>query len=301
MDITGIVNIQCSHIFIKSTVDLQLGEKYVILLRFLSRLAWVEHCDRFLIVDRAVVHALRNIMREGEELSDLIRQFIELCDHIFSYDNVCGYSVNAVTRFLEYFPEEAEFIKRTRWLIPLLHVHNHKDNCTYRFSCAYTENACHFQGETAEMTWVELNQLAPQTRQMNNGHRQDTIIDHHSHWNWMKTSNMGAPTSSFLLTLLLIFGLAVSQLLNDLIRARDLFNRKHAAFKILCAIYADKISEWNALDRHERRLEAKEIVCVYRHNNTKGTSGFIRDSNCTPGSFLPSSPFSVSCFPSTFG
>ena len=28
MDITGIVNIQCSHIFIKSTVDLQLGEKW---------------------------------------------------------------------------------------------------------------------------------------------------------------------------------------------------------------------------------------------------------------------------------
>ena len=27
MDITGIVNIQCSHIFIKSTVDLQLSEK----------------------------------------------------------------------------------------------------------------------------------------------------------------------------------------------------------------------------------------------------------------------------------
>ena len=240
-------------------------------------------------------------MHEGEELLDLIWQFIELCDHIFSYDNVCGYSVNAVTRFLEYFPEEAEFIKRTRWLIPLLHVHNHKDNCMYKFLCAYTENACHFQGETAEMTWVELNQLAPQTRQMNNRHRQDTIIDHHSHWNWMKTLNMGAPTSSFLLTSLLIFGLEVSQLLNDLICTRDLFNRKHAAFKILCVIYADKISEWNALDQHERQLVAKEIVCVYRHNNTKGTSGFIHDSNCTPGLFLLSSPFSVSCFPSTFG
>jgi hypothetical protein len=29
MDVTGIVNIQCSHVFIKSSVDLQLGEKYV--------------------------------------------------------------------------------------------------------------------------------------------------------------------------------------------------------------------------------------------------------------------------------
>ncbi|KAF8803122.1 hypothetical protein BYT27DRAFT_7226149 [Phlegmacium glaucopus] len=223
MDISGIVNIQCSHIFIKSTVDLQLGEK-------------------FLIVDYAIVHALQNIMREGEDVSDLIWRFIKLCDHIFSYDNVCGYSVNAVERFLEHFPKEAEFIKRTRWLIPFLHVQNHKDNCTYRFLCAYTECACHFQGETAEMTWVELNQLAPQTRQMNNGHRQDTIIDHHSHWNWMKTLNM------------------VSQLFNDLIRTRDLFDQKHTTFKILCAVYADKISEWNSLDRHKRRLEGKEIA-----------------------------------------
>jgi len=155
--------------------------------------------DRFLIIDYAVVHALRNIMREGEELSELIRQFIRLCDHVFSYDNSCGYSVNAVDRFLKHFPEEAEFIQRTRWLIPLLHVQNHKDNCMYNFSCAYTEGACHFQGETAEMTWVELNQLAPQTRQMNNGHRQDTIIDHHSHWNWVKTSNIGRSSSSFIL------------------------------------------------------------------------------------------------------
>ena len=29
MEITGIVNIQCSHVFIKSSVDLQLGERYV--------------------------------------------------------------------------------------------------------------------------------------------------------------------------------------------------------------------------------------------------------------------------------
>jgi hypothetical protein len=217
-------------------------------------------------------------MREGEEVSELVQQFIKLCDHVFSYDNSCGYSVNAVDRFLEHFPKEAEFIQRTRWLIPLLHVQNHQDNCMYNFSCAYVEGACHFQGETAEMTWVELNQLAPQTRQMNNGHRQDTIIDHHSHWNWMKTSNMGAssPLFKFLLTSQLIFNLKVSQLFDDIVCARDLFGQKHTAFKILCVIYADKIPEWDALDRHERRLDGKEIMCVYRHNNTKGTSSPIQ-------------------------
>jgi len=52
----------------------------------------------------------------------------------------------------------------------------------------------HFFGETAEHVWPELNQLGAQTRQMNNGHCQDTIIDHHSHWNWTKTSNIGRCT-----------------------------------------------------------------------------------------------------------
>jgi hypothetical protein len=238
-------------------------------------------------------------MREGEDVSELTQQFIRLCDHLFSYDNSCGYSVNAVDRFLEHFPEEAEFIQRMHWLIPLLHIQNHQDNCTYNFSCAYTEGACHFHGETAEMTWVELNQLAPQTRQMNNGHRQDTIIDHHSHWNWTKTSNMGmsSPESSLLLTSDLF---SVSQLLNDIVRARDLFSQKHTAFKILCMIYADKIPEWDSLDRHERRLEGKEIMCAYRQNNNKGTSSFIHDSN-RPNSFLLFSPFSISRFSSTFG
>jgi hypothetical protein len=28
MDRTGVVNIQCDHIFIKAAVDLQLGERY---------------------------------------------------------------------------------------------------------------------------------------------------------------------------------------------------------------------------------------------------------------------------------
>jgi hypothetical protein len=28
MEITGIVNVQCSHVFVKASVDLQYGEQY---------------------------------------------------------------------------------------------------------------------------------------------------------------------------------------------------------------------------------------------------------------------------------
>jgi len=79
----------------------------------------------------------------------------------------------------------------TRYLVPLVHVQNHKDNCTYRYSSAYTPNAGHFHGETAEHTWAELNQIGTQTCQMNNGHRQDTLIDHSGDWNFKKLANMG--------------------------------------------------------------------------------------------------------------
>ena len=141
-------------------------------------------------VDYALGHAIANT--KPRPVSKLYLDFIRICKRYLSYDNVCSYCVKAAERFKVNFPDEAEFVESLCWLIPLLHVQNHKDNCTYLYSSAYVPGSGHFHGETAEMTWVELNQLAPQTRQMNNGHRHDTIIDHHSHWNWMKTSNMGA-------------------------------------------------------------------------------------------------------------
>ena len=99
--------------------------------------------------------------------------------------------MNAIKRFEKNFQDLVPAIKPTRYLVPLVHVQNHKDNCTYRYSSAYTPNAGHFHGETAEHTWAELNQIGTQTCQMNNGHRQDTLIDHSSDLNFKKLANMG--------------------------------------------------------------------------------------------------------------
>jgi hypothetical protein len=41
----------------------------------------------------------------------------------------------------------------------------------------------HFHGETAEVYWVELNQIGTQVTQQSGGHRQDTIMMHHNDWN----------------------------------------------------------------------------------------------------------------------
>ncbi|KAK7059995.1 CxC2 domain-containing protein, partial [Favolaschia claudopus] len=111
-------------------------------------------------------------------------------DRILSYDAMCQYSVNLVERFKNN-PEWADLvpiIEKMRFSIPALHVQGHQDGCMYAYSTAYMLATAHFHGETAEQYWPELNQLGPQTRQMNGGHRQDTIIKHHSNWNYKKMS-----------------------------------------------------------------------------------------------------------------
>ncbi|KAJ7872006.1 hypothetical protein B0H14DRAFT_2344918 [Mycena olivaceomarginata] len=67
----------------------------------------------------------------------------------------------------------------------------HQDSCSYLFGTAYMECVGHFHGESAEQYWPESNQLGPHVRQMNNGHRQDTMINHHGDWNYKKTAQIG--------------------------------------------------------------------------------------------------------------
>ena len=129
------------------------------------------------------------------DLDELLDSSMDLKE---SYDINCGYSVNASSRFDTSFPELTDVIEKIDWLIPLLHVQNHKSNCMYLYSSAYTEGAGHFHGETAEMVWAESNQLGAQTRQMNAGRRHDTIINATSDWNWKKVANMGMWSISFM-------------------------------------------------------------------------------------------------------
>jgi hypothetical protein len=62
----------------------------------------------------------------------------------------------------------------------------------YLYGTDYTECIGHFHGETAEHYWPEQNQIGPHVRQMNNGHRQDTLNDHQGDWNWKKFAKMSA-------------------------------------------------------------------------------------------------------------
>ncbi|TFK35116.1 hypothetical protein BDQ12DRAFT_726248 [Crucibulum laeve] len=228
MDITGVVNLQCSHVFIKASVDLQFGERFANVDYALALALW-QHCH----------------------LDGLDNKFITSCDHLVSYDIACAYWVHVVERFEINFPNLVPAVKKIRWLIPAVHVLNHKDNCIYVHAAAYTPLAGHFHGETAEHYWAECNQLGPQTRQMNNGHRQDTLIDHHNDWNWKKTAIMS------------------STLYNDILNAKKLFIQKQAFFNGLSELYTDKVSVWTLEDWSCHVKNGKEIECVYRHNQRK--------------------------------
>ncbi|KAJ7798689.1 hypothetical protein B0H14DRAFT_3092881 [Mycena olivaceomarginata] len=170
MAITGTINCQCSHVFVLSCVDLYYGE-------------------RFANADKALAIELEKYESEGS-FEVTIKLQVDDIDELTTYDIACAYCVNLEKRFEASFPHLSHLVKRMRWGVPALHVQGHQESCIYLFGTAYMDCAAHFHGETAEQYWSELNQLGPHVRQMNNGHRQDTLINHHGDWNYKKLAKI---------------------------------------------------------------------------------------------------------------
>lgn len=140
--------------------------------------------------------ALRN-HKPTEDFSFKLQIEVDDVDEAATYDIACAYVVNLEARFAKHFPDQLGSIKKMRWGVPALHVQGHQDSCTYLFGTAYMECIGHFHGETAEHYWPEANQLGPHVRQMNLGHRQDTMIQHHGDWNAKKMAKIGASHCTF--------------------------------------------------------------------------------------------------------
>ncbi|TEB31109.1 hypothetical protein FA13DRAFT_1754893 [Coprinellus micaceus] len=249
MDITGVVSVQCSHVFIKSMVDLQLGEKYVLItFTCASRLPWLPYL-RFTNMDLAYLLALE--LYRVLDVSEFSLRHITSCDLILSYDIACGYLRHIIARFLRKWPALVEAVTRTQGIIPTVHIQNHQDNCMYLFSQVYKSNTGHFHGEMVEQYWVELNQLGPQTRQMNSGHRHHCIIDHNNAWGWEKTKQIHGRLEA------------------DVVHARVTYQQHKIRFDTLCVLHTDKLTTWNKLDWDERSMRGKEVECVYWQSQSK--------------------------------
>ncbi|KAJ7652290.1 hypothetical protein B0H17DRAFT_1163665 [Mycena rosella] len=230
MAVTGTVNCQCSHVCVLSCVDLYHGE-------------------RFANTDKALAMELKQ-HKPSDSFQVKWRFEVDDVDEVTTYDIACEYFINLEARIQTSFPELVPFIKRMRWGVPALHVQGHQESCTYRFGTAYMECVGHFHGESAEQYWPEANQLGPHVRQMNNGHRQHTMINHHGDWNYKKT-----------------MGMAVS-LADDIQEARAKYIEKRNHFIGLSASFSDRVESWQKMPRQSSK-SGKEIPSVYRHNTTK--------------------------------
>ncbi|KAJ7815199.1 hypothetical protein B0H14DRAFT_3746508 [Mycena olivaceomarginata] len=219
MAITGTVNCQCSHVFILSSVDLP-------------------HAERFANADYALAMALRN-RKPREKFTFKFQAEIGDLDEAATYD--IAYQLQSV--------------KKMRWGVPALHVQGHQDSCTYLFGTAYMECVGHFHGETAE----HYCQLGPHVRQMNLGHRQDTIINHHGDWNHKKTMHLGmsllveprkySPKS-----------LEAVDLAEDIQEAKRKYTEKRNHFVALSISSKDRVPEWRKMPRTSKKLGRKQVA-----------------------------------------
>ncbi|KAF9471253.1 hypothetical protein BDN70DRAFT_977471 [Pholiota conissans] len=165
--ITGVLAIQCNrHVFYISMVDLQKGERYG-------------------NADFALAYALRrftvNRSLQGARFFSRI---------LLSYDVACQYYVHLVKRFNVSFPDLLDIVKQIQLLVPKKHLDGHKDDCKYRFSFNYTQGTGRSHGEGIEQGWFETKQAGGSTRQMNHGHRHDTLNDFNNDWNWVKLQDL---------------------------------------------------------------------------------------------------------------
>ncbi|KAJ7447699.1 hypothetical protein FB451DRAFT_777855 [Mycena latifolia] len=234
MEISAIVNVQCSHVFIQASVDLQHGERYA-------------------NVDLTLARAIRQKIREQHEGDVIFKMEFDSIDQLGSYDAACQYSVYVGDRFEEFFPDVAHIVKKMRWAVPALHIQGHQEECMYKFGTCYMLATGHFHGESAEVYWPELNQIGTQVTQMSGGHRHDTISIHHNDWNSKKMSK------------------AFALLLADIITAQERYTKHHDYFLGLCRTYAIRIvSEgWRKASREPDRSDPKYTKSVYRHAKSK--------------------------------
>ncbi|KLO03733.1 hypothetical protein SCHPADRAFT_812326, partial [Schizopora paradoxa] len=110
---------------------------------------------------------------------------------VCSYDIACQYSKNITSRFGKHFPSCEKAISNMRFHVPKLHGHGHSEDCRYEFSFDYASNVGRTHGERIESGWAEGNLAGPSTREMNAGHRHETLSCFYNEWNWQQTIRLG--------------------------------------------------------------------------------------------------------------
>ncbi|KAJ7926641.1 hypothetical protein B0H13DRAFT_1862093 [Mycena leptocephala] len=214
-------------------------------------------CNYLKAVNKQDKSKFRNMAVTGTINCQCSHVFILSCVDLHHGERFANADMCLAMELTQHQPnEEFEFILRIelddkmRWGIPALHVQGHQDSCTYLFGTAYMECVGHFHGESAEQYWPESNQLGPHVRQMNNGHRQDTMIKHHGDWNAKKTASIA------------------SALADEILEAKKKYLEKRNHFIGLSMSFSDRVGKWRELSRTPSKIW-KEAISVYKHKTTK--------------------------------
>jgi hypothetical protein len=109
-----------------------------------------------------------------------------------AYDIWCSYMINLLKRFCERFSaKQAAQVEKLRGAIPSMHVHNHIKKCQYLHAFKYLKHSGTTHGKKIESSWSEGNQTGGSTKEMNDGHRHDTLDNFHNYHNWIKVLELG--------------------------------------------------------------------------------------------------------------
>ena len=103
------------------------------------------------------------------------------------YDIACQYGIYLESRIGHLLPTGLKIDRG----IGLFHVHDHKEECFYRFASSFIPGAGIVAGEILESLWAALNRISPATRTATLAHRAEVIDDHASDSNHKKTLGMG--------------------------------------------------------------------------------------------------------------
>jgi hypothetical protein len=106
---------------------------------------------------------------------------------LFIYDLACSYWIYLQTRIGHLLPNDLEIDRA----IGLFHVHDHKDECFFRFASSFIPGAGIVAGEILESLWSSLNRITPSTRTATLAHRAEVIDDHAADSNHKKAIEMG--------------------------------------------------------------------------------------------------------------
>ncbi|KAJ6514876.1 hypothetical protein C8R47DRAFT_961701 [Mycena vitilis] len=140
-------------------------------------------------------------LQKGERFANMDYIFGSILRHtdprlrkIVSYDIVCQWWKNLVGRLRELPPlvRISIILKLFRFVIPKMHIHSHTLDCQVKFSLNLVPGSGQTDGEGIERPWSFIGGVSSATRVSGPGSRHDTLDDHWSFWNWLKTIGLSA-------------------------------------------------------------------------------------------------------------